>query len=55
VVVRVGVLEDLLAAAEDRNAVYHVRILPRGNVLVQPEENLLIQPIAGTRIGGIEV
>src|SRR5579862_5533771 len=44
VVVQVGALENLLATAEDRKAVHHLGILSRGHILVQPNENLLVEP-----------
>src|SRR6202030_542408 len=51
VVVRVGAFKNLLATAENRKAVHHLRIFPRGHVFIQSEENLLIQSHA-SRAGG---
>src|SRR5215472_10343943 len=44
VVVRVGMFKNLLSTSEDREAVHHLGILSRGHILVQPKENLLIEP-----------
>jgi hypothetical protein len=41
VVMQVGVFKDLFAATKDCKAVDHLRILPRGPILVQSDENLL--------------
>jgi hypothetical protein len=44
VVVRVGTFKNFLATSEDRNAVHHLRIFPRGHVLVQSAENVPVRP-----------
>src|SRR5271156_4460108 len=44
VVVPVVAFKYLLPTPEDRKAIDHLRIFPRCHILVQPEENLLIQP-----------